>query len=106
MSGQGSPNVTIVANPEMNFYTVGNNLTLMCTVNPLPTNISITVTYLWECSGCFANGTTTPTITQILTDMDNSTINCSVTIDGTVTMANMTFDLQVTQGTVLDNLSV
>ena len=104
MSGQGSPNITIVANPEMNFYTVGNNLTLMCTVDPLPTNT--TVTYLWECSDCFANGMTIPIITRILTDMDNSTINCSVTIDGTVTMANMTFDLQVTQGTVLDNLSV
>ena len=105
MSGQGSPNVTIVANPDIDFYTVGDNLSLMCTVDPSPTDTS-NVTYSWQCSGCFANGMTTPIINRILTDMDNSTINCLVDINGTVTMANMTFDLQVTQGTVLDNLSV
>ena len=100
MSGQ-DPSVTIMANPDVEFYTVGNNLTLMCIADPLPTDTSISITYLWQCSGCFANGMTTPTISRILTDMDNSTIDCSVDIDGNVTMADMMFDLQVTQGTVL-----
>ena len=105
VNGQ-DPSVTIMPDPDMDFYTVGDNLTLTCIVDPLPTDTSITVTYLWQCSACFANGTTTPTITRILTDMDNSTIDCLVTIDGNVTMADMMFDLQVTQGIVLDILSV
>ena len=105
MSGQ-DPSVTIMPDPDVDFYTVGNNLTLTCTVDPLPTDTSITVTYSWECFGCFADGMTTPTITRILTDMDNSTIDCSVDIDGNMTITEMPFDLQVTQGTVLDILSV
>ena len=105
MSGQ-DPSVTIMPAPNVEFYTVGNNLTLTCIVDPLPTDTSVTVTYSWECSGCFADGMTTPTISRILTDMDNSTIDCSVDIDGNVTMADMMFDLEVTQGTVLDILSV
>ena len=106
MSGQ-DPSVTIEPDPDMDFYTVGDNLTLTCTVDPLPTDTNIIVTYLWHCSSCFANGMTTPTISRILTDMDDdSMIDCSVDIDGNVTMADMMFDLQVTQGTVLDIFSV
>ena len=104
MSGQD--NVTIVAIPDMNTYAVGDNLTLTCTLNPAPTDTSITVTYLWECSGCFADGLTTPTVTQTLTDMDTTMIDCTVDVGGNVTMTDMPFDLQVTRGIVIDNLTV
>ena len=88
----------------MPFYTVGDNLTLNCTANPLPTNTSINVTYSWQCSGCFADGMMTPTVNRTLTVMDNSTINCTVNVGGNVTTADMLFYLQVTQGIVIDNL--
>ena len=107
VSGQNTTSVTIDANPDLDFYTVGGNLVLTCTIDPIPTDTSSSVTYLWECSGCFANGMTMPTISQILTDMDDdSLIDCSATIDGNVSMTDMSFDLQVTQGTVLDKLCV
>lgn len=105
MSGQDTT-VIIEATPDMDTYAVGDNLTLNCTADPLPTDTSITVTYLWECSGCFANGLTTPTINRILTVMDNSTISCTVNVSGNVTMTDMPFDLQITQGIVIDNLTV
>ena len=98
MSGQDIT-VAIEATPERDDYMVGESLTLMCVPTPQPAGTNL-VSYLWECDGCFANGTTMPTITRILNDMDgNSMIDCSVTIDGNVTMSDMTFDLQVTQGT-------
>ena len=104
MSGQDT--VTIMAIPDMDTYTVADNLTLICTLDPPPTDTSVTVTYLWECSGCFADGLMTATISRVLTDMDNSTIDCTVTVDGNDTMTDMPFDLQVTEGIVIDNLTV
>ena len=80
-------------------YTVGSTVTLECVVDPVIINTSITPMYSWQCdTGCFADGITTPTITQQLTGMDNGVINCSVTIDGVMYMSNITFDLQVSQG--------
>ena len=104
MSGQD--NVTIVAIPDMDTYAVGDNLTLMCTLNPEPTDTSITVTYSWECSGCFADGLTTPTVNRTLTDIDTTMIDCTVDVDGNVTMTDMPFDLQVTRGIVIDNVKL
>ena len=101
VSGQDTT-VTIEAIPDMNTYAVGDNLTLMCILDPTPTDTSITVTYLWECSGCFANGLTTPTINRILTDMDTTMIDCTVNVSGNVTMTDIPFDLQVTRGTYCD----
>ena len=75
---------------------------LTCTVNPDP---NATVTYLWNCSGCFANGLTMSTISRVLTDMDSSTIDCTATIDGNATRTDMPFNLQVT-GIIIDNLTV
>ena len=123
MSGQDT--VTIEATPDMDTYAVGDNLTLMCILDPPPNDTNITVTYLWECSDCFADGLTTPTINQILTDMDTAMIDCTVdnggnetmtdnnggndtmtdNNDGNVTMTDMPFDLQVTRGIVIDNLT-
>ena len=102
----GQTNVTIVANPDMDTYAVADNLTLICTVDPPPTDANVTVTYLWNCSGCFADGLMTATISQILTDMDNSTISCRINNSGNVTVTNTPFDLQVTRGIVIDNLTV
>ena len=84
----------------MTTYTVGDSLMLTCTVDPMP-SISSIVTYLWECSDCFANQMTTQNITRALTDMDNGGIDCTVTIDGTNYMSEMTFELEVTQGSCL-----
>ena len=68
-------------------------------VDPVITNTSITPMYSWQCdTSCFADGMTTPTITQQLTDMDSGLIDCSVTIDGDEYMSDITFDLQVSQG--------
>ena len=96
MSGQDY-NVTIVASPIMTSYTVGDSLMLTCMVTSSGST-GVNVTYSWQCSNCFAAGETDPTINQILTDMDNSTIRCSPTINGTVYMSDE-FNLQVTQGT-------
>ena len=68
-------------------------------VDPVITNTSITPMYSWQCdTGCFADGMTTPTITQRLTDMDSGVIECSVTIDDDEYMSDIIFDLQVTKG--------
>ena len=98
-NGQEDYNVTIEVNPNLTNYTVGSTVTLECVVDPVITDTSITPVYSWQCdTGCFADGMTTPTITQQLTDMDSGVIECSVTIDGDVYMSNITFDLQVSQG--------
>ena len=104
MNGQDT--VTIEANPDMSFYTVGDNLTLMCILDPPPNDTSITVTYLWECSGCFADRLTMPTISRILTDVDTTMIDCTVNVGGNETMTDMPFDLQVAGGIVIDNLTI
>ena len=98
VSGQ-SFNVTIMAIPDMTSYSVGNNLTLTCVVDPMPLANS-SVMYAWNCTGCFANEMNSSMITQVLTDMDTSMINCSATIDGTPYRSGV-FDLQVTQGSKL-----
>ena len=67
-------------------------------VDPMP---SSTVTYSWECSGCFADVITTQNITRDLNDMDNYLFDCSAMIDGQEYMTEMMFDLQVTQGSCL-----
>ena len=81
-------------------YIVGSTVKLECVVDPAITNTSITPMYSWQCdTGCFADGMTTPTITQRLTDNDTGLINCSVTIDGDEYVSDIIFDLQVTEGT-------
>ena len=95
VNGQ-SFNVSIVVDPSMASYTVGDNLTLTCMVDPMPNSTASAVTYSWSCSGCFADGMNSPVISQVLTDMDSGSISCSVDINGTV-QSDM-FDLQI-QGT-------
>ena len=91
--------VTIEVHPNLANYTVGNTVTLECVVDPVITDTSITPMYSWQCdTGCFADGMTTPTLTQRLTDMDSGGIECSVTIDGDVYLSDNMFDLQVSQG--------
>ena len=91
--------VTIEVDPDLASYTVGSNVTLECVTDPVITGTGITAMYIWQCdTGCFADGMTTPTITQQLTDMDSGLIDCSVTIDGDVYMSDNMFDLQVSQG--------
>ena len=83
----------------MAFYTVGSNVTLECVVDPVITNTNITPMYSWLCdTGCFADGMTTSTITQHLTDMDSGVIECSVNVDDDEYMSDILFDLQVTEG--------
>ena len=80
-------------------YRVGSTLTLECVVDPVINDTNITPIYSWQCNtGCFADGTITPTITQQLTDMDSGVINCSVTIDGDEYMSNNIFYVQITEG--------
>ena len=96
--------VTIEADPDRECYTVGETLTLKCVLDPVPSDVN--VSYFWECSGCFADGVTMPTISRALNDTDgDSMINCSVTINDNVIMSNMTFDLQVIQGIRSDILT-
>ena len=99
----GQDTVTIMADPDNDTYAVADSLTLTCTI---PTTATDTVTYLWSCSGCFADGLNMSTISRVLTDMDNSTIDCTATIDGNMTMTDAPFDLQVTRGIVIGNLTV
>ena len=96
VNGQ-SVNVTIMTDPNMASYTVGDNLTLTCMVDPLPTSTATNVSYSWNCSDCFADGMNSSVFNQVLTDMDSSNINCSATINGTVYRSDV-FDLRVTQG--------
>ena len=77
-------------------YTVGDSLTLTCMVDPM-LNSTSTVSYLWECSDCFADQITTPNIIIVLMDNDNDDIACMVTIDDVDYMSEI-FTLQVTQG--------
>ena len=92
-------NVTIEVEPDLAFYTVGNTVVLACVVDPVITDTSITTMYSWQCdTGCFADGTTTSTITQRLTDTDSGVIDCSVNIGGDEYISDTIFDLQVTQG--------
>ena len=93
-------NVTITATPNTTTYAVGDLVTLMCTVDP-PTSNNINVTYSWQCDGCFADGITNMAIVRILTEMDNSTINCSATINNETLITAVPFDLLVTQGRVV-----
>ena len=79
-------------------YTVGDTLTLTCTRIPPVDTTNSTVTYLWECGGCFADQSTNMTVMRTLTDMDTSMIDCSVMVDNVAFTTNMPFDLQVTQG--------
>ena len=91
--------VTIEADPDKEFYSVGENLTLMCVLDPIPSDGN--VSYFWECSGCFADGVAMQTIIRVLNDSDGgSMINCSVIINDSLIMSDMTFDLQVIQGTI------
>ena len=90
--------VTIEVSPEKEFYTVGENLSLSCVINPLPPP---PIFYEWECDGCFADGMITKVISRNLTDMDgNSIIRCSVEFQPeNSTFQSNRFNLQVTQGT-------
>lgn len=95
--GANGQHVTIVANPNLTSYTVGDIVLLTCMVDSLVDTTNSTVTYSWHCSDCYANGRTTQSIAQQLTDMDSSMITCSVTANGVVYNSNM-FNLQVTRG--------
>ena len=95
VSGQ-TFSVSIVVNPNVALYTVGDNLMLTCMVDPMP-NSNVTLIYAWNCTDCFANGSTSSMITQVLTNMDTIMISCSATINGIVYRSDV-FDLQVTQG--------
>jgi len=98
VSGQNYT-VTIVANPDMSFYAIGNNLMLTCMVTPAANDDN--ATYMWSCPTCFADGSTMQTVsTSGLVEMDgDNMINCFVTIGNTEYMSDVPFDLQVTQGT-------
>ena len=97
--GASGQNVTIVASPNNMSYTVGATLTLHCIVNSsaIPTNATVPQ-FMWQCSGCFANGNTSQNISRNLTDMDSSMINCTANISGMI-MTSSVFILRVTQGT-------
>ena len=101
MNGQSGStplyNVTITATPSTTTYTVGDPVTLICLVDPPIVSTSVTVTYLWQCDGCFAHGVTDMIIMRTLTDMDTSMIDCSAFVDGVVFTTDIPFDLQVTQ---------
>lgn len=93
--GASGQNVTIVANPDVGFYIVGDMLTLTCMVDPPTSNVE----YLWECPPpCFADGMLTQNITRNLTAMDNYMIDCLVNFNDTVNISG-TFNLLVAQGT-------
>ena len=96
-SGQNY-DVTIEASSTTTSYNVGDSITLTCVVDSSIASNSSDISYIWTCSGCFADGMTTATISQRLTSMDTSMIYCSATVDGVAYMTDMPFDLQVTQG--------
>ena len=92
-------NVTIEVYPDLACYTVGSIVTLECVTDPVITNTCIAPMHSWQCdTNCFADGMTTPAITQRLTDTDSGVIDCSVTTGGDEYMSDNIFDLQVTQG--------
>ena len=99
IGASGQPyGVTIEASSTATSYTVGDNITLTCVVDSSIASNSSNISYIWTCSGCFANSMTTPIISHHLTSMDSSMIDCSATVDGVVYMTEIPFDLQVTQG--------
>ena len=94
-NGQGA---NIEANPDMDAYMVGSSLSLVCEPDS-SASTNTNLMYMWSCSGCFADGNTTPTVTTPhLTDMDSSIINCTI-INGTEVYRSDPFNLQVTTGT-------
>ena len=97
VSGQNF-SVSIVVNPNVAPYTVGDNLMLTCMVDPMP-NSNVT-TYAWNCIDCFADGSTSSMINRSLTDMDTSNISCLASINGTMYRSDV-FDLQVTGSKLL-----
>ena len=99
-------NVTITATPSTTNYTVGDSVTLICMVDPPIASTSVTVTYLWQCDGCFADGDTDMVIMSTLTDMDTSMIDCSAIVDGVNFTTDIPFSLQVTQGTTILTICV
>ena len=84
-------------------YSVGDTLTLTCVIDPLLTSTSSIVSYLWLCSGCFADRLTSPMISRTLTDIDNVMIECNATVDG-VEFISMPFYVQVTGTYVYVNI--
>ena len=90
--------VKITATPNTATYSVGDLVTLIC-MEDLP--ISSDVRYSWQCDGCFADGMTNMAIMRVLSEMDNSTISCSATINNDTFTTVVPFDLQVTQGRVV-----
>ena len=90
--------VVITATPNTTTYSVGDLVTLMCTVDP---PASSNVTYSWQCDGCFADGMTDMAIMRVLSEMDNTMINCSATISNDTFITDVPFDLQVTRGRVV-----
>ena len=109
MNGQSgstpSYNVIINATPNATTYTVGDLVTLICLVDPPIVSTSVSVTYLWQCDGCFANNTDM-VIMRTLTDMDTSMINCSAIVDGVAFTTDIPFNLQVTQGMTILTICV
>ena len=83
-----------MATPSVGPYRVGDSLSLECVADSI-VSTNTTLIYMWSCSGCFADGNTTSTITQQLTDMDSSMISCSIS-DGIDTYLSDPFNLQVT----------
>ena len=75
-------------------------------VDPPIASISVIVTYLWQCDGCFADGSTDMVIMRTLTDMDISVIDCSAIVDGVNFTTDEPFNLQVTQGTTILTMCV
>ena len=98
VGASGQPyGVTIEASSTTS-YTVGDNITLTRVVDSSIASNSSNISYIWTCSRCFADGTTTPIISHHLTSMDSSMIDCSATVDGVIYMTEIPFCLQVTQG--------
>ena len=99
-SGSGSGQVytvTIAATSNTTIYSVGDLVTLMCMVDP---PISSDVMYSWQCDGCFADGMTDMAIMRVLSEMDNTMINCSATINNETFRTDVPFNL-VTRGRVI-----
>ena len=102
VSGTGSGSgqlytVSIAATPNTIIYSVGDLVTLMCMVDP---STSSDVTYSWQCDGCFADGMTDMAIIRVLSEMDNTMINCSATINNETFRTDVPFNL-VTRGRVV-----
>ena len=90
-----------MANPDTGPYIVGDTLMLTCVVDPLPSSTGDNATYSWQCASCFAEAETDPTFERVLSDMDSSSINCTVAINGTMFRSDNMFNLQVIEGSLL-----